>query len=100
MGTGPFQKCPVSSRTIRLVLERIQRFARSARGVDLSPGMLERARGRGLDVLEGSVTELPFPDESFDVTCSFKVLAHVPEVERALSEMLRVTRRGGHVVAE
>jgi ubiquinone/menaquinone biosynthesis C-methylase UbiE len=83
-----------------LVLQRIQRFARSATGVDLSPGMLERARQRGLDVSEGSATELPFPDAAFDVTCSFKVLAHVPDVERALSEMLRVTRPGGHVLAE
>src|ERR1700742_2246817 len=40
-----------------LVLERIQRFARSARGVDLSPGMLSLARARGLDVQEGSATE-------------------------------------------
>jgi ubiquinone/menaquinone biosynthesis C-methylase UbiE len=83
-----------------LVLERIQAFARTARGVDLSPGMLEHARRRGLDVREGSATALPFDDASFDVACSFKVLAHVPEVERALAEMLRVTRPGGYVLAE
>jgi ubiquinone/menaquinone biosynthesis C-methylase UbiE len=83
-----------------LVLQRITRFARSARGVDLSPGMLERARERGLDVALGSATELPFDDASFDATCSFKVLAHVPEIERALSEMARVTRPGGTVIAE
>jgi len=83
-----------------LLLRRIAAFARSARGVDLSPGMLERARERGLDVVEGSATALPFADSSFDVTCSFKVLAHVREIERALAEMARVTRPGGHVLAE
>ena len=83
-----------------LVLSRIRRFARTARGVDLSPGMLALARARGLDVQEGSATALPFASSTFDVTCSFKVLAHVPEIERALSEMLRVTRPGGHVLAE
>ncbi len=83
-----------------LVLSRIADFARSAKGVDLSPGMLEKARERGLDVQEGSATELPFESESFDVTCSFKVLAHVREIERALSEMARVTRRGGWILAE
>src|SRR5262249_44941782 len=71
-----------------------------AQGVDLSPGMLERARKRGLRVSEGSATALPFADASFDVTCSFKVLAHVPDVEKAIEEMLRVTRPGGHVLAE
>ena len=83
-----------------LVLRRIAEFARTAQGVDLSPGMLAQARQRGLTVREGSATELPFSDASFDVTCSFKVLAHVPDVGRALSEMLRVTRPGGHVLAE
>lgn len=83
-----------------LILERIQEHARKAVGIDLSPGMLELARSRGLDVHEGSVTELPFPDASFDVTCSFKVLAHVPDIGRALAEMARVTRPGGVLLAE
>ncbi len=83
-----------------LLLERIRRFARSAKGIDLSPGMLERARARGLDVREASVTAIPFPDASFDVTCSFKVLAHVPAIGKALAEMARVTRPGGVVLAE
>ncbi|MGE3674123.1 MAG: class I SAM-dependent methyltransferase, partial [Polyangiaceae bacterium] len=83
-----------------LVLSRIARFAKHAQGLDLSPGMLEKAKERGLDVTLGSATDLPFPDASFDVTCSFKVLAHVPDLEKALSEMARVTRPGGMVLAE
>jgi ubiquinone/menaquinone biosynthesis C-methylase UbiE len=83
-----------------LLLERFARFARTARGIDLSPGMLEHARARGLDVSEASITALPFGDASFDVTCSFKVLAHVPEIGKALAEMARVTRPGGVVIAE
>jgi SAM-dependent methyltransferase len=62
--------------------------------------MLEHARRRGLDVREGSATDLPFGDATFDVTCSFKVLAHVPDVDRALTEMARVTRPGGFILAE
>jgi ubiquinone/menaquinone biosynthesis C-methylase UbiE len=83
-----------------LLLRRIAGFAAATRGVDLSPGMLEKARERGLDVVEGSATALPFADASFDVTCSFKVLAHVPEIGTAIAEMARVTRPGGHVIAE
>ena len=81
-----------------LILQRVAAQARSARGVDLSPGMLEHARSRGLDVLEASAKELPFPDASFDVTYSFKVLAHVPGWEKCLEEMARVTRPGGHLI--
>lgn len=83
-----------------LILERIKEYAASAQGVDLSERMLEHARARGLDVEVGSATDLPFADESFDVTCSFKVLAHVPDIQRALSEMARVTRPGGFLIAE
>ena len=49
---------------------------------------------------EGSATELPFPDASFDVACSFKVLAHVRDIDRAIAEMARVVRPGGYVLAE
>lgn len=83
-----------------LILERIAGFARRASGIDLSPGMLSVAKARGLDVREGSVTALPFEDATFDVTCSFKVLAHVPDLGKALSEMARVTRKGGVMLCE
>ena len=83
-----------------LLLQRIAAFAHSAKGIDVSLGMLTKARERGLDVSEATVTAIPFADQSFDVTCAFKVLAHVPEIGQALAEMARVTRRGGVVLAE
>ena len=85
-----------------LILSRLAPLARTARGVDLSPGMLQRARARGLDVVEGSATALPFADASFDVAVSFKTLAHVPDLARSLAEMARVVRPGpaSRIVAE
>jgi len=83
-----------------LLLERLAKVTKTARGIDLSPGMLEKARARGLDVRQGSVLELPYPEATFDVTCSFKVLAHVEAIEAALAEMIRVTRPSGVVLAE
>jgi len=83
-----------------LLLERMARFAATARGVDLSAGMLAKARARGLDVVQASITALPYADDSFDLVCSFKVLAHVADIRGALAEMARVTRPGGFVLAE
>ena len=83
-----------------LILHRTAEFARSAVGIDLSSGMLKRARERGLDVVQGSITELPFADESFDLVYSFKVLAHIEDIKTAMSEMFRVLRPGGYVLAE
>ena len=83
-----------------LLLSRLAPNARRAEGVDLSPGMLAKARDRGLKVREGSATELPYEDHSFDVVVSFKVLAHVPDIGLALLEMARVTKPGGVMLAE
>lgn len=83
-----------------LVLERVAPVASRAVGVDLSAGMIARASARGLDVVRGSATALPFADASFDVAYSFKVLAHVPDIALALSEIVRVTRPGGVMLLE
>ena len=83
-----------------LILDRVARFASSAHGIDLSAGMLARAAARGLTVGQASATALPLPDASVDVAYSFKVLAHIPDIAGAMSEMARVVRPGGHVIAE
>jgi SAM-dependent methyltransferase len=83
-----------------LILRRLAAVAEDAVGVDLSLGMASKARQRGLGVLLATATELPFRDDTFDLVCCFKVLAHVPDVEGALREMARVTRPGGRVLAE
>jgi ubiquinone/menaquinone biosynthesis C-methylase UbiE len=83
-----------------MILKELNTMAALAVGLDLSTGMLHKARARGLNVVHGTVTDLPFGDGEFDLACSFKVLAHVEHIERALSEMARVVRPGGHVVAE
>lgn len=83
-----------------LILERVRDVASEAVGIDLSPGMLEKARERGLTVHEAPATKLPFEDGRFDVVYSFKVLAHVPEIETALAEMARVCAPGGTILAE
>src|SRR5687768_1201943 len=83
-----------------LILGRVAQFARRASGIDLSGGMLAKAAGRGLHVVQASATELPIASESVDVAYSFKVLAHIPDITGALREMSRVVRPGGWVLAE
>ena len=83
-----------------LVLSRLAPHAKLAVGVDLSSGMLKKAHARQLIVAQGSVTQLPLADASFDLVCSFKVLAHVEAIEEAMREFSRVLRPGGRLLAE
>jgi SAM-dependent methyltransferase len=72
---------------------------------DSSAALLEVAReyadkggiGGLVDWRVADCRELPFPDALFDAVLAATVLAHVPGAERALAEMVRVTRPGGRV---
>ncbi len=83
-----------------LLLRETATFARAAVGLDLSRGMLLPARARGLRVVQGSLTDVPLPGASFDLVYSMKVLAHVPPIERAIAELARLVRPGGHLLLE
>ena len=83
-----------------MILKEIAPVCGRAVGIDISPGMLQQAREKQLEVYEASATALPFEDQSFDVVYSFKVLAHVEMIEAALSEVARVLRPDGVAVLE
>jgi SAM-dependent methyltransferase len=67
--------------------------------LDISPRMVELARGRGVDARVGDVRDLPFEDGSFDCAVAAWMLFHVPDVDRGLAELARVLRPGGRLVA-
>ncbi|HQR80082.1 MAG TPA: class I SAM-dependent methyltransferase [Actinomycetota bacterium] len=71
---------------------------------DLSPGMVDVAKRNaahlGFD-LEGRVADaetLPYPDDSFDLVIGHAVLHHIPDLDQAMSEVLRVLKPGGRFV--
>ncbi|WP_233498931.1 class I SAM-dependent methyltransferase [Blastococcus sp. TF02A-26] len=70
---------------------------------DLDPAMVAATEQRFTDeprvtVRQADATALPFADGSFDVVVSFLMLHHVIEWRRALDEVSRVLRPGGHFV--
>ncbi|MEP6463237.1 MAG: methyltransferase domain-containing protein [Frankiaceae bacterium] len=71
---------------------------------DISPGMVDVAvrNAEQLDfTVEGRVADaesISYPDATFDLVVGHAVLHHVPDVELALREVLRVLRPGGRFV--
>ena len=90
-----------------LTLESVALAGPSGRavGVDISPGMIAAARANAVELGVGNATfevmdaeSLALPDASFDwALCSFGLM-HVPDAERAASEMARVLRPSGRLV--
>lgn len=75
-------------------------------GIDLSPEMLEKARGKveskNLDNVvalhEMDAGALAFPDESFDTVVAMYVMTVVPDPARVMRELERVCAPGGEVI--
>ena len=68
-------------------------------GVDLSPVACGLARERtGVEIIEGSITALPFGDGAFDAIATGDVLYHVEDPAAALREYSRCVKPGGVVL--
>lgn len=47
----------------------------------------------GLEIINGSITELPFKNETFDLVCAFDVIEHVENDQLAVNELKRVVKK-------
>lgn len=85
---------------------RLARLGLRVVGVDFSEAALVEASKRAerdklgdrVELRHADLLKLPYPDNSFDFINCWGVLMHVPELERALTELIRVLRPGGRLV--
>jgi len=73
--------------------------------IDIAPEMLARARRkidrhawRHIRLLQMDALDMDLPDEHFDYVMAFHIVSVVPDFERLIREILRVTKPGGTVV--
>jgi len=65
-------------------------------GVDPVQELLDKAADRGIprtSLTVGVGENLPFADNSFDASCEFGILHHVPQPDLVVREMIRVSRK-------
>ena len=94
--------CRDAAHLIRLV----QASGASGAGVDPVHRLAEQARHAvtearlddRIEIVEGVVQDLPYPDDHFDLVWCREVLEVVDPLEAALSEVARVLRADGHVL--
>src|SRR5436190_9713417 len=88
-----------------LIVVAFARVVKHATGIDLTPAMLERARGYAAEQgvtnvtwQQGDVLPLPYPDASFSIVSSRFAFHHFLDPAAVLTQMARVCRPGGGVV--
>lgn len=91
-----------TGRNISLFLEL---GAKKIYAFDFTPNMLDFAKkkfgkNQKVKLSVGDVQNIDYPDEFFDVSGCFKVLAHVLDVQKAVNELARVTKKDGLLFLE
>jgi demethylmenaquinone methyltransferase/2-methoxy-6-polyprenyl-1,4-benzoquinol methylase len=70
-------------------------------GLDLNRDMIECARKRkgikNIKFVPGDMCDMPFDDNSFDIVTASYAIRNAPDLQQSLSEIIRVTRKGGYV---
>lgn len=79
-------------------LGKLKERAQLLVGADLSPGMAAEARNATSLVAVVDAQDLPFADGLFDTTMALHMLYHVPDMDRGISELRRVTKSTGTVL--
>jgi arsenite methyltransferase len=73
-------------------------------GIDMTPAMLNKARGAAAEMgaanvefVESEAERLPFGDESFNVVISNGVIDLIPDKDAVFAELYRVLKPGGRI---
>lgn len=67
-------------------------------GIEISKIRLDRCLKQGLNVIEGDIHNLPYPDNFFDTVIAAEVLEHIPSISKGLAECERVCKKDGRII--
>ena len=68
-------------------------------GIDISHKAVDFCRKRGIDNVQvADITNIPYPDNTFDAVIALDVIEHIKNDEEALREIYRVLRPQGMAI--
>jgi len=93
--------CGIGTGSLSIALDSILPKPIAYHGIDVSGEMLATAEvtmqqtGLSPKLIQADILSIPYADQSFDLVMAAHVLEHLPEPQRALTEMIRVLKPGG-----
>lgn len=67
-------------------------------GLEPSKTMREKARERGLNVIDGVAEKLPYKDESYEYAVMITTICFVDDIEKSFSEAHRILKKNGFLI--
>ena len=75
-------------------------------GIDYAAGSIAASRGKNaqsikaglVEIRQASVSQLPFPDDKFDLVTAVETLYYWPDLVKDMQEILRVLKPGGTLI--
>jgi demethylmenaquinone methyltransferase/2-methoxy-6-polyprenyl-1,4-benzoquinol methylase len=103
---NPRQILDVATGTGDFAIEALSLNPEKVTGIDISTGMLQKGREKihklrlqdKIELLQGDSEEIAFPDNKFDSVIVAFGVRNFENLEKGLSEMLRVVRPGGMII--
>ncbi|HOY68194.1 MAG TPA: class I SAM-dependent methyltransferase [Candidatus Ozemobacteraceae bacterium] len=84
-------------------LGMLAKVAKRVVGIDIDPKLVEIAQQTyanhpKIQILQGDASNIPFPDQSFDLILLFEAIYYLPDIESFIKETRRLLRPGGSLV--
>jgi ubiquinone/menaquinone biosynthesis C-methylase UbiE len=82
------------------IADFLQKKGYAVSGIDISPDLINKCHllNPEINCKVGDAEDLDYPDESFDCTYCFHSSWYIPDLNKAIDEMIRVTRPDGLVI--
>lgn len=80
--------CPEYFGLVKLYGEKI-----NYTGLDLTQKIVDHNKSKNINCVKGSLNNIPFKDNEFEIVHSRHVVEHMKEIEKPLTELIRVCRK-------
>lgn len=67
-------------------------------GIDITPRLVERNKSLGFNVTQGSIEQIPLPDNAVELCYARHILEHLSYYEKAIKELIRVASKEALIV--